>query len=204
MSAGRPLDRRLTEQALALLAELMLLEDAPLCSLVVCGGAALQVMELHSRTTRAVDVLALLDPVDGRLLSPAPLPPSLASAARVVAGELDLAESWLNNGPSSGDGGLFQMGLPAGLAERLTMRSYGPRLKVAFIARFDQIHFKLYAAIDQPGSYHAADLRRLGPSEEELLQATRWVLTHDTSPGFRQLAVQFLRKEGFPDVVERL
>ena len=62
-----------------------------------------------------------------------------------------LPEDWLNNGPSNGEGGLFRMGLPEGLAARLTWTTIGEKLALGFISRLDQIHFKLYAAVDQPG-----------------------------------------------------
>lgn len=54
--------------------------------------------------------------------------------------------------------------------------------------RFDQICFKLYAAVDQGvGSKHAADLQRLDPTPEELLTAARWSRTHDPSDGYREV-----------------
>ena len=70
---------------------------------------------------------------------------------------MGLVDNWLNNGPSRDEGGLFQMGLPVGFAERLKERVYGLRLTVYFAGRLDQIHFRLYAATDR-GGVHIDDL----------------------------------------------
>ncbi|MBN2455165.1 MAG: nucleotidyl transferase AbiEii/AbiGii toxin family protein, partial [Sedimentisphaerales bacterium] len=127
-------------------------------SLVVCGGTALNAMHLIHRTTKDVDIVALMDS-NNQLVDPAPLPEELLVAAKEVADTLSLPQDWLNNGPSSGDGGLFRLGLPDGFKERLIKNYQGEKLTVYFASRLDQIHFKLYAAVDQFGSYHASDLK---------------------------------------------
>ena len=86
--------------------------------LVVCGGTALILTGLVKRTTQDVDVVALMR--EGALCSPEPFPPSLLRSAHEVAEDLNLPSDWLNNHPSHDEGGLFQMGLPAGFAERLS------------------------------------------------------------------------------------
>jgi hypothetical protein len=126
-------------------------------SLVVYGGTALNAMQLIQRTTKDVDIVALMDSKN-QLVDPAPLPEELLVAAKEVADTLNLPQDWLNNGPSSGDGGLFRLGLPDGFKGRLVKNYQGEKLTVYFTSRLDQIHFKLYAAIDQLGSYHASDL----------------------------------------------
>src|ERR1019366_6713832 len=83
------------------------------CGLVICGGSALIAMSLRRRTTRDMDVVALLSAAQ-EPISPDPLPAFLLRAADQVARDLGLFEGWLNNGPSRGEGGLFQMGLPEG------------------------------------------------------------------------------------------
>lgn len=172
-------------------------------SLVVCGGTALNAMHLIQRTTKDVDIVALIDS-NNQLVDPAPLPEALMVAAKEVADTLNLAQDWLNNGPSSGDGGLFRLGLPDGFKERLTKNYQGEKLMVYFVSRLDQIHFKLYAAIDQLGSYHASDLKQLSPSDEELLQAVRWTTTHDTSEGFQTAIKLFLREFGYERLVDKI
>lgn len=191
------------EKALQLLDGRLSIAAAAPCRIVVCGGTALVAMGLLTRGTRDVDIVALADDT-GVLIDPAPLPPPLLRAAREVAEDLGLPGDWLNNGPSSGDGGLFRLGLPAGLAERLWWRRFGSHLAVGFISRFDQIHFKLYAAVDQSGGYHAADLHALKPTDEELIAAAAWSRSHDPSPGYRQDLKAFLEEFGHGDLGDRI
>ena len=66
-------------------------------------------------------------------------------------------------------------------------------------SRLDQIHLKLYAAVDQGPGRHEADLRALEPSRDELLAAARWTLTHDSSSGYRHVLEQALAALGAPD-----
>ncbi len=172
-------------------------------SLVVCGGTALNAMQLIKRTTKDVDIVALMDSKN-QLVDPAPLPEELLVAAKEVADTLNLPQDWLNNGPSSGDGGLFRLGLPDVFKERLVKNYQGEKLTIYFASRLDQIHFKLYAAIDQLGSYHASDLKQLSPSDEELLQAVRWAKTHDPSEGFQTAIKLFLREFGYERLVNKI
>jgi hypothetical protein len=117
---------------------------------------------------------------------------------------LGLFEGWLNNGPSRGEGGLFQMGLPAGLVGRLTEKKYGSRLAVHFIGRLDQIHFKLYAAADQRDGTHLNDLQALRPDAAELEAAARWAMTHDVSEGFKMVLKELLTQLGYEYVAKDL
>ena len=191
------------EVALRLLNGRLALAGAPRFNLVVCGGTALIATNLILRTTKDVDIVALMDD-GGALLDPEPLPQSLVKAAGIVAVDLGLPEDWLNNDPSSGDGGLFRLGLPEGLVKRLAWKTFGENLSVGFIGRIDQIYFKLYAAVDQRGGYHADDLQLLTPTDEELLQAARWARTHDPSEGYLQSLEWFLREFGYEHLVGRI
>ena len=190
-------------QALRLLNGRLELAGAPRFNLVVCGGSALAATGLVTRTTKDVDIVALMDD-DGVLLDPAPLPQALVREAHEVALDLGLQQDWLNNGPSSGEGGLFHLGLPDGFVERLTWETVGKSLTVGFISRYDQVHFKLYAAVDQYGSYHAIDLRELQPTDDELLAAAGWTRSHDTSEGYRQGLQWFLKELGYEHLVDRV
>ncbi len=173
-------------------------------ALVVCGGSALVVKRLVSRTTtKDVDVVALADE-SGGLLDPEPLPPDLVAAAEQTRVDLGLPANWLNNGPSRGDGGLYRAGLPEGLMARAEKRSYGNRLTVYFIGRLDQIHFKLPAAADQGGGRHLDDLLGLEPTAAELANAARWARTYDPSEGFAWLLRELLRKMGHGAVADRV
>ena len=157
-NAEVPMDGETLEMAFESVAIRLRENGADPIEIVVCGGTALILTGMVPRTTKDVDIVALAK--SGVLRSPDPLPDDLRKAAAEAAEDIDLPANWLNNGPSRGEGGLFQMGLPAGLAERLHSRHYGVHLTVHFIDRLDQIHFKLYAAVDR-GGYHIEDLRAL-------------------------------------------
>ena len=190
------------EQALGMLASQMELVNAPPIRLVVCGGASLIATNVISRSTKDVDIVALRT-MDGSLIAPVPLPEFLLQAAAVVARNLGLDTKWLNNGPSQAEGGLFQMGLPAGLADRLTERVYGPRLAVYFFGRRDQVFFKIFSAADR-GGVDLDDLAALRPTAEEMEEAARWAMTIDVSEGYRMLLQEMLRNLGYESVAARI
>ena len=189
------------DQAFRLLNGRLKLVGTPRFNLVVCGGSALAATGLVDRTTKDVDIVALMGD-DANLLDPAPMPEALLQAAHEVAMDLGLPLDWLNNGPSSGDGGLFRLGLPEGFAARLAWVTIGDRLKVGFVSRYDQIHFKLFAAVDQSGSYHAEDLRALAPTDAEMIAAARWTRSHDPSAGYRLVLHRFLMEFGYGHLVD--
>ena len=190
-------------EALQLLDGRLKLNQSSRFSIIVCGGAALNALQLVRRTTKDVDIVALMDS-SNQLVDPAPLPEELLAAAKEVADTLNLPQDWLNNGPSSGEGGLFRLGLPDGFKDRLIKNYQGEKLTVYLVSRLDQIYFKLYAAIDQFGSYHASDLKQLLPSDEELLGAIRWAVTHDPSEGFHRAAKLFLQEFGYERLADRV
>ena len=198
-----PISHDNIDQALSLLAGRLDLAQTDPVRLVICGGSALIAMSLRRRTTRDMDVVALLSAAQ-EPISPDPLPDFLLRAADQVARDLGLFEGWLNNGPSRGEGGLFQMGLPEGFVGRLTEKKYGPRLAIYFIGRLDQIHFKLYAAADQRDGTHLNDLKALHPTAAELEAAARWAMTHDVSEGFKMVLKELLTQLGHESVAERI
>jgi Nucleotidyltransferase of unknown function (DUF6036) len=162
--------------------------------LVVVGGSGLLALGEIQRSTRDVDLVALRN---GEELGTAnPLPDPLRRAAERVARDFGLGEGWLNGGPTS----LLDFGLPGGFLERLDSRDYGEALVVHFASRYDQIHFKLYAMVDEGGpGKHEQDLRALAPSEAELLAAAHWSRTHDPSKAYRQMLLQALEHLGVSD-----
>lgn len=174
------IDARTGDELLAALAE-QLLARGERYELVIIGGAALLALGLVDRVTRDVDVVAVRQ--GENLLSPDPLPPTLREARDRVAADFGISRSWLNSGPGS----FVRDGLPAGFVERLETRTYGRSLEVHFASRVDQIHFKLYAAVDMGPGKHESDLRALQPSPEELLDAARWSQTLDPSEGFKRV-----------------
>lgn len=181
------------------LADAMELEGDESVGLVICGGAGLQVLGLVSRGTYDIDVVALVE--EGEDAYPKPLPLSLQKAILRVAQAHGLAEDWLNPGPADNQ----KLGLPRGLLDRAVYREYGNLLKVWFIGRYDQIHFKLYAMVDHGGpGKHMDDLLALSPTPKELEEAALWSMTHDASPGYRSVLVMALRALGFGGVADDL
>jgi hypothetical protein len=124
-----------------------------------------------------------------------PLPEALREARDRVARDFDLDPNWLNAGPTD----LLKWGLPEGFMNRIVTRRYGDALTVHFASRFDQIHFKLCAMVDQAGGRHEADLRALHPSVQELMAAARWSMTQDPSPGYRMVLKEALMALGIDD-----
>lgn len=124
-----------------------------------------------------------------------PLPPDLLAARDRVARDFGLSTDWLNAGPAS----LMDLGLPEGFLGRVHTRRLGDGLAVHFASRLDQIHFKLYALIDQGPGKHEQDLQALAPTRQELTEAGRWTRRHDASEGFRQMLEETLRYLGVED-----
>jgi hypothetical protein len=149
--------------------------------IVVIGGSALTALGLVKRATRDVDLLAVA--VNGELRLAQPLPEALLSARAAVAVDFGLDEDWLDAGPTD----LLRWGLPEAFMSRVVTRFYGRTLIVHFAGRLDQIHFKLYAMVDQGGGRHETDLRALTPNRDELVAAARWSITQNPSPGYRSV-----------------
>jgi hypothetical protein len=163
--------------------------------LVVIGGSALLALSLIERTTKDVDIVALRS-ADG-LEGADPLPEGLRAASGLVARDFGLPADWLNPGPTS----LLDLGLPAGFVDRLERREFGDGLVIHLASRYDQIHFKFYAAVDGGGpGKHEQDLRRLDPTEAELIAAARWNCTHDISPAHAETVGLALEYFGVTDV----
>jgi hypothetical protein len=128
------------------------------------------------------------------------LPTQLLEVVRAVGHIEGLAPNWINAGPAD----LPEFGLPEGFAGRAQKRQYGPLIR-HFASRVDQVALKVYAAADAgPRSKHFQDLQSLWPSEEELVWAGRWAITHDPSEGFRSLRVGSLAALGLQDAATRL
>ena len=195
--------KREIEKILSALGEQLEAANATVPELVVCGGSALNVLGLVSRTTKDVDVVAFTERNSAgksHLTKAEPFPVELEQAARKVARDFDLTDSWLNAGPTSA----VDFGLPEGLMERVETRRFGKRLIVHFLSRYDQICFKLYAAVDQGMGKHYNDLLALGPDKKELEDAARWSMTHDVSKGYRQSVKELLIHMDYKNVAERL
>lgn len=161
--------------------------------LVVIGGTGLLALGVTDRATRDVDVVALR--TSAGLTKADPLPRAIVAARDRVSRDFDVPADWLNAGPA----GLIDLGLPEGLLDRVETSRFGEGLVVHFASRFDQIHFKLYALVDQGAGKHEQDLRALDPTPEELVRAACWTRTHDPSQGFRRMLEETLNHLGVDD-----
>ena len=191
------------EKILSALGEHLDARNETIPELVVCGGSALNVLGLVQRTTKDVDVVAFAEKNDQGLpvlFTAEHFPTALTEAAKKVARDFNLPDNWLNAGPASA----LELGLPVQLMNRVETRKYGKRLTVHFLSRYDQICFKLYAAVDQGPGKHLSDLGALKPSAQELLEAAEWSITHDISEGYRKSVKDLLRYLDHDDVAEKL
>lgn len=168
-------------------------------SFVLIGGSALLALGLISRTTRDADIMAGVDLQRG-LVDPRPMSDGLRTAARRVAREYDLDDNWLNTGPAD----QVLAGLPEGFLDRLIPRSYGPRLTIYLPDRYDLIHLKLFAAVDQGMGRHVTDLAALNPTDPEMLAAARWVLTQDAGEVFPAIVRDALNQMGYERIARQL
>lgn len=158
--------------------------------LVVIGGSGLLALGVIERATRDIDIVALR--ADGDLDTAEPMPEGLRAARDQVARDFSLPLEWLNAGPTD----LLEFGLPNGFVDRLQRHDYGEGLVVYLASHYDQIHFKLYALVDQGPGKHEEDLRALSPTEEELIAAARWSTSQDPSEGYRLMLRQTLTHLG--------
>ena len=196
-------DQKDIETILSALGEQLESSSGEPVELLVCGGSALIFLGLAQRTTKDVDILAYVKRTnagDTSFIKATPLKEEFIAAAKKVARDFNLPENWINTGPTSA----VDLGLPDRLMERVTTREFGRKLTIHFLGRYDQIHFKLYAAVDQGAGVHYEDLLTLKPTADELEQAARWSMTHDVSEGYRQILKDLLNHMGYSDVAKRL
>lgn len=183
------MDREDAQQALETLGDVLLTRGLSY-EIVAIGGSGLLLLGLVVRPTADVDVVAIVE--GGRYQLAKPLPAPLEEAQAEVGAALGLGEKWLNPGPTD----LLDLGLPEGFEARVETLEFGG-LTVHLAGRFDQICFKLYAAVDQGHrNKHFADLQQLQPEPDELVQAARWAQQHDPSEGFRRLLLDVLELLG--------
>jgi hypothetical protein len=197
----RPVEPNIIDDIFEALDRQIRVRDGTPLGLVVCGGTALSALGLVMRTTRDVDVLGtVLETQNKRTIQRiTKFPEWLVEAANKVGRDFDLQENWLNLGPAS----QVESGLPEGFEKRLVKKVYGQYLTIYFISRLDQIHFKLYAAVDQNG-YHVQDLFALKPTEIEMEMAANWVITQDVSEVFKALLKDFLEIHNYGDIAKRI
>lgn len=187
--------------ALQRLGKRLLYDYAEPISLLVCGGSALNVLKIASRTTRDIDVLATVEETAAgiKLRHDRPLPKGFREVVAEVGRDLGLEEDWLNMGPKDV---LAVYGAPPGMMERWERWEYGPSLTVYFVSRLDQVHLKLLAAADpQADPRHLEDLLiRIKPTAEELRAAVAWLIDRKTAPGFRGQVRRAVEALGYDNI----
>lgn len=161
-------------------------------SIVVVGGASLNLLGIVERSTHDVDVIARASGVGGaepvQLHPGKPLPLELDRAVRKVARDYSLQENRLNSEVAS----QWSQGLPPTLPRDIEWRKFGA-LDVGLVGRRTLIALKLFAAVDRgPKSVHLQDLLALAPTREELDEAAEWVVTQDASPLFPHLVADVI------------
>ncbi len=170
---------------------------------VVCGGAALIAVGLVTRATQDVDIIALLRANEGKIemLADKILPADVQRLVAEIGVELGIREDWLNFDASP----LIAFGFPPNMMTRLIKKTYGVCLTVYFISRFDQVHFKIYAAMDpRDGTRHLGDLLDLKPGEDEVKAAISWLLGRKASPEFKSALCQVLERIGYERIAEQI
>lgn len=191
--------KKQVERVLAALADQLQVRKSPPVDMLICGGAALQLLELLGRTTLDIDILAFV--LDSKTLQSAkPFPTYLAEAVAKVGRDFGMDDDWLNSGPTH----LSQeIKLPKGLLKRAPVASYGSCLTVRAISRYDQIHLKLFAVAAKGPEKHDDDLRHLEPTKEELFQAAQWLLA-SVNEWYREDVKRYLKEIGHDDVAGKL
>jgi hypothetical protein len=195
----KPLDAQNLDLALQAVASALAHARAKPETVVICGGAALLSLGYISRRTKDVDVLAGVHPVDG-LVDPRPFSSALKQAVEEVAKALGLPSNWFNAGPAD----QVMAGLPEGFLSRLQRREYGSHLIVFLPDRYDLIHLKLFAGVDQGPGRHWSDLKALNPTHDEMLAAARWVLGQDAGEVFPGVVRDVLRIHDYADIADQL
>jgi hypothetical protein len=192
------------EVALAALAEQLEAEGASVIELVVCGGAALNILGYVRRPTQDVDIVAFIKKNDdgvGSLVKADYLTPELKTAAQRVERDFNLEKGWLNVDPAS----VMDFGFPEGMMSRLQTHRYGNNLIVHFLSRYDQIHFKLYAALTSDRRIiHVGDLIALNPTKDKINAAAGWIMTRDTTLVYKHALKDLLKQIGYQDVADKL
>lgn len=157
----------------------LLEEKGETASIVVVGGASLNLAGFVNRATDDVDVIARAEGNgESTLIPPDPMPEPLRDAVERVRRDFGLQPGWLNTAVAN----QWETSLPPSLKEDLTWQTYGG-LRVGVAGRRPLIALKLLAAVDRggPQSVHYQDLVRLAPTDEELEEARKWARSEDSS-----------------------
>ena len=185
------------------LAEWLQFEGIEPIEWLVCGGVAMALQNLNTRTTQDVDVLGEWNNSTLTVICLDHFPEKVNSCIRrVIANhpELDgLKDDWINLGPSH----LAKVGLPDGFARRIRSMKFGRTLTLHLLNRVDLIPLKLYAASDRFSprqQIHFADLKLLNGSFDELDKALDWIRTLSDFEEKRPEIQAVLERLGYDDL----
>lgn len=173
----------------------MALTNADEVRLLCCGGSGLCMLEILSRVTKDVDVLAFITE-DYRLRAIDTFSPEMGQAITRTAQALGLENDWFNAEATI----LLERSLPEGIVERSSrhIQMYGPCLTVQFVDRLDQVALKLYAAMDPvKGRRHEDDLVAMQPMEEEIEHGLKWLHSWPSSEAFTKRLAFLVKGLGF-------
>ena len=132
---------------------------------------------------------------------PAVLDDSILKAARRVQKDFGLSEGWINVRAAA----VFDFGFPEGVLERVITQQFGGNLTIHFLGRYDQIHFKLYAALEsERRSAHLSDLLALNPAEREIENAAKWIMTRESGETYKPALQNLLKQIGFKNAAAKL
>ncbi len=172
------------EELLTAVGELLKAESYS-CSIIVVGGASLNLLGLLERTTKDVDVVARAEEKGGRkiFVQPDPLPEPLERAIAIVARDFGLPTDWMNTRVAT----QWPKGLPKFLFEEIEWRQFSS-LEAGIVGRRTLITLKLHAAADRDAdSVHYQDLLALAPTDAELEEARTLVVEQDAGIEFPHL-----------------
>lgn len=175
------------EEALSAVGELLAAERTHV-SIVVVGGATLNLLGIVRRSTRDVDVIArAFRDEEGtlHLTRAEPFPPALRTAIATVARDLGLPGDWMN----AEVGMQWSQGLPPWILADIEWRPHAG-LSVGLVGRRTLIALKLFAAVDGTSRVHLQDLLALRPSDAELGESAAWVEGQDAAAEFPALVAE--------------
>jgi hypothetical protein len=173
------LRRETLESLLCELADYMLVHGCGPVEWTVCGGAAMSLQEIHTRTTRDVDVLGNWDSQQDTIQCIGSFDEGIGECIEKVAREhheLDIEKGWVNLGARN----IAERGLPQGFEGRAKRMEFGGKgnLVLHLLGRQDLLSLKLCAASDDLGrrqNVHIADLKTLSPRYDEIETALEWL-----------------------------
>ena len=185
------------------LADLLSLEDCNPVEWVVCGGTALALQQLQSRTTQDIDVLANWNAADLTVMCIKDFPADVKQCIQRVKNNhpelAGLKSKWINLGPAP----IAAKGLPNGFEKRLIKMEFSDRLTLHLLGRIDLLALKLYAAADDMGprrDIHFQDLKGLKPTFDELDSAVDWIRTLSDFETIHMGLKDTVRELGYDDL----